>query len=295
MKACMKRSLIVVGGLSGAGKSRTLGVFEDLGYYTVENLPIELLTKFVELSSSDSGRMHNMAITLNLNISDSTDWGKLLSESIELIKKSGITVEVLFLEANTDTLIRRYQETKRKHPLLDSGGIFDAIQREQLQLRPLKKIATQVIDTSLLSPHDLKIRLSKIYSIRGRLHDNLAITLMSFGYRYGVPTEADLVMDIRFISNPYYDDDLRDFDGTNENVRNFVLSDESAQQFLDEFIKLLTFLLPQYLAREGKSHLTVAFGCTGGKHRSVVITNEMGKRLAELGYDVNIVHRDKDK
>jgi UPF0042 nucleotide-binding protein len=291
----MKRSLIVVGGLSGAGKSRTLGAFEDLGYYTVENLPIELLTKFVELSSSDSGRMHNMAVTLNLNLTDTVDWGKLISDSIEAIKKSGVSVEVLYLEANTDTLIRRYQETKRKHPLLDQGGIFDAIQREQLLLKPLKRIATQTIDTSSLSLHDLKIRLSKLYSIRGKLHDNLAITLTSFGYRYGVPSEADLVMDIRFITNPYYDDELRDFDGTNENVKNFVLADESAQQFLEEFIKLLTFLLPQYLAREGKSHLTVAFGCTGGKHRSVVITNEMGRRLSGLGYDVNMVHRDKDK
>lgn len=210
-------------------------------------------------------------------------------------KKTGVAVEVLFLEANTDTLIRRYQETKRKHPLFDTGGIFDAIQREQLRLKPLKKIASQTIDTSTMSPHDLKIRLANLYSIKDSVKENLAITLVSFGYRYGVPAEADLVMDIRFINNPYYDETLRQFDGTNEKVRDFVLADQSAQQFLDEFVKLLKFLLPQYLAREGKSHLTVAFGCTGGKHRSVVITIEMAKRLATLGYDVNMVHRDKDK
>lgn len=291
----MKRNLIIVGGLSGAGKTRALSAFEDLGYYTVENLPLELLTKFVELSSADMAKMHNMAVTLNYNSSDVTDWSTILTDAIETIKKTGVTVEVLFLEANTDTLIRRFQETKRKHPLFDSGGIFDAIQREQLRLKPLKKISSQTIDTSSMTPHDLKIRLANLYSIKDAVKDNLAITLFSFGYRYGVPAEADLVMDIRFINNPYYDEALRQFDGTNEKVRDYVLADQSAQQFLEEFIKLLTFLLPQYLAREGKSHLTVAFGCTGGKHRSVVITNEMAKKLASLGYDVNIVHRDKDK
>jgi UPF0042 nucleotide-binding protein len=291
----MKRSLIIVGGLSGAGKTKALGAFEDLGYYTVENLPLELLTKFVELSSADVAKMLNMAATLNYNSTETSQWGAILADAIESIKKTGVSVEVLFLEANTDTLIRRFQETKRKHPLFDNGGIFDAIQREQLKLKPLKKLATQIIDTSTMTPHDLKIRLSNLYSIKGRIKDNLSITLISFGYRYGVPADADLVMDIRFISNPYYDENLRQFDGTNDNVRDFVLADESSQQFLEEFTKLLTFLLPQYLAREGKSHLTIAFGCTGGKHRSVVITGEMGKRLSDLGYDVNIVHRDKDK
>ena len=291
----MKRSLIIVGGLSGAGKTKALGAFEDLGYYTVENLPLELLTKFVELSSADMAKMLNMAVTLNYSSTDAEGWDKILSDAIEQIKKVGVKVDVLFLEANTDTLIRRFQETKRKHPLFDNGGIFDAIQREQLKLKPLKKLSSQTIDTSTMSPHDLKIRLGNLYSLKDHVKDNLAITLVSFGYRYGVPADADLVMDIRFISNPYYDEKLRSFNGTNENVRNYVLADESAQQFLEEFIKLLTFLLPQYLAREGKSHLTVAFGCTGGKHRSVVITEEMGKRLTELGYDVNIVHRDIEK
>lgn len=291
----MKRSLIIVGGLSGAGKTKALGAFEDLGYYTVENLPLELLTKFVELSSADMAKMQNMAVTLNYSSTDADDWAKLLASEIDSIKKTGVNVEVIFLEANTDTLIRRYQETKRKHPLFDNGGIFDAIQREQLKLKPLKKLSSQTIDTSTLSPHDLKIRLANLFSIKDTVRENLAITLVSFGYRYGVPAEADLVMDIRFINNPFYDEALRNYDGTNEKVRDFVLADQSAQQFLEEFVKLLSFLLPQYLAREGKSHLTVAFGCTGGKHRSVAITVEMSKRLASLGYDVNIVHRDKDK
>jgi RNase adapter protein RapZ len=291
----MKKSLIIVGGLSGAGKTKALGAFEDLGYYTVENLPLELLTKFVELSSADMAKMQNMAVTLNYSSTEVEGWSKALSDAIENIRKSGVKVDVLFLEANTDTLIRRFQETKRKHPLFDNGGIFDAIQREQLKLKPLKKLSSQTIDTSTMSPHDLKIRLANLYSLKDHVKDNLAITLVSFGYRYGVPAEANLVMDIRFISNPYYDEKLRNYNGTNENVRNYVLADESAQQFLEEFIKLLTFLLPQYLAREGKSHLTVAFGCTGGKHRSVVITEEMGKRLTGLGYDVNIVHRDIEK
>lgn len=291
----MKRSLIIVGGLSGAGKTKALGAFEDLGYYTVENLPLELLTKFVELSSADMAKMQNMAVTLNYSSTDADDWAKLLASEIDSIKKTGVIVEVIFLEANTDTLIRRYQETKRKHPLFDNGGIFDAIQREQLKLKPLKKLSSQTIDTSTLSPHDLKIRLANLFSIKDTVRENLAITLVSFGYRYGVPAEADLVMDIRFINNPFYDEALRNYDGTNEKVRDFVLADQSAQQFLEEFVKLLSFLLPQYLAREGKSHLTVAFGCTGGKHRSVAITVEMSKRLASLGYDVNIVHRDKDK
>jgi len=161
-------------------------------------------------------------------------------------------------------------------------------------LRSLKKIATQIIDTSALTPQDLKVRISKIYTIKSG-KANLTITFLSFGFRYGVPSEADLVMDVRFINNPYYDESLRELDGTNVKIANFVLSDESAQNFLLEFTNLLKFLLPQYLAKEGKSHLTVAFGCTGGKHRSVVIASEMANRLKQEGYDVTVVHRDKDK
>ncbi|HNW32115.1 MAG TPA: RNase adapter RapZ [Caldisericia bacterium] len=291
----MNRTLIIVCGLSGAGKSRSLAAFEDIGYFTVENLPLELLSKFVSLGIDAKDNMEHMAVTLRLP--EEENYIDTLKEQMDTISASGVDVGVLYLEANTDTLIRRYQETRRKHPLLNSdtnGSIFDAIQRERLLLRSLKKIATQIIDTSALTPQDLKVRISKIYTIKSG-KANLTITFLSFGFRYGVPSEADLVMDVRFINNPYYDESLRELDGTNVKIANFVLSDESAQNFLLEFTNLLKFLLPQYLAKEGKSHLTVAFGCTGGKHRSVVIASEMANRLKQEGYDVTVVHRDKDK
>lgn len=291
----MKRTLIVITGLSGAGKSKALASLEDLGYFTVENLPLELLSRFVNLGNEAKDKMEHMAVTLRLD--QDNNFMNVLESQLDRLNADGIKAEVVYLEANTDTLIRRFQETRRKHPLMindSNGSIFDAIQREQLMLRPIKRIATQIIDTSSFTPQDLRVRINKLFTIKGNKAD-LAITFMSFGFRFGVPSEADLVMDVRFINNPYYDENLRNFDGTNEQIIDYVLSDESAQNFLKEFTNMLKFLLPQYLAREGKSHLTVAFGCTGGKHRSVVIASEMAKRLKEEGYDVNISHRDKDK
>lgn len=291
----MKRTLIVITGLSGAGKSKALASLEDLGYFTVENLPLELLSRFVNLGSEAKDKMEHMAVTLRLD--QDPGFMHVLESQLDKLNADGIKAEIIFLEANTDTLIRRFQETRRKHPLMiteSNGSIFDAIQREQLMLRPIKKIASQIIDTSSFTPQDLRVRINKLFTIKGNKAD-LAITFMSFGFRFGVPSEADLVMDVRFINNPYYDENLRDFDGTNEQIIDYVLSDDSAQNFLKEFTNMLKFLLPQYLAREGKSHLTVAFGCTGGKHRSVVIAAEMAKRLKDEGYEVNISHRDKDK
>lgn len=291
----MKRTLIVITGLSGAGKSRALASLEDLGYFTVENLPLELLSRFVNLGNEAKDKMEHMAVTLRLD--QDPGFMNVLESQLDKLNADGIKAEIIYLEANTDTLIRRFQETRRKHPLMineSNGSIFDAIQREQLMLRPIKKIASQIIDTSSLTPQDLRVRINKLFTIKGNKAD-LAITFMSFGFRFGVPSEADLVMDVRFINNPYYDENLRNFDGTNEQIIDYVLSDDSAQNFLKEFTNMLKFLLPQYLAREGKSHLTVAFGCTGGRHRSVVIAAEMAKRLKDEGYEVNISHRDKDK
>ncbi len=290
----MKRALIIVCGLSGAGKSRALAAFEDLGYFTVENLPIELLTRFVNLGEDAKDDMGHMAVTLRL---PDEGFEQLLEKQIERLKLDGISVEVLYLEANTDALIRRYQETRRKHPMLNAengGSIFDAIQKERLFLRPYKHLATQIIDTSSLTPQDLKVRITKLYSIKGTKAD-LNITFLSFGFRFGVPSEADLVMDVRFINNPFYDETLKDLDGRDPRIIEYVMSDDAAQSFLTEFTNLLKFLLPQYLAKEGKSHLTVAFGCTGGKHRSVVIAQEMANRLREDGFEATVVHRDIDK
>lgn len=290
----MKRDLIIVCGLSGAGKSRALASFEDLGYFTVENLPLELLTKFVNLGEDAKDNMGHMAVTLRLQ---GEGFEEILKKQIEHLKLEGTNVEVLYLEANTDALIRRYQETRRKHPLLTpdiSGGIFDAIQRERLFLKPYKHLATQIIDTSGLTPQELKVRITKLYSIKGTKAD-LNITFLSFGFRFGVPSEADLVMDVRFINNPFYDETLKKLDGCDPKIIEYVMSDESAQSFIIKFTNLLKFLLPQYIAKEGKSHLTVAFGCTGGKHRSVVIAHEMANKLREDGFEATIVHRDIDK
>ncbi len=288
----MKKTLVIITGQSGAGKSKALGALEDLGYFTVENLPTELISRFVGLGENAPEKMAHMAITLRITNPTNVE---LLKDELKRLKADNVEAEVLYLAANTDTLIRRYQETRRNHPLInESGSIFDAIQKEQLILKAVKDLATQIIDTSYLKSHDLRIQIKKRYSIKDA-KGSLRVTLMSFGFKFGVPTEADLVMDVRFINNPHYDDSLREFDGLNQKIIDFVMSDDSAIQFIDKFQKLLKFLLPQYLAREGKNHITVAFGCTGGKHRSVVITEQLATILTELGYDVMIVHRDKGR
>lgn len=288
----MKRTLVIITGQSGAGKSVALGALEDLGYFTVENLPTELISKFVGLGEDAPEKMSHMAVTLRITNNTSVD---LLKEEVTRLNAENIETEVLYLASNTDTLIRRFQETRRNHPLInESGSIFDAIQKEQLILKAVKDLSTQIIDTSYLKSHDLRIQIKKRYPISSE-NGSLRVTLMSFGFRFGVPTEADLVMDVRFINNPYYDESLREFDGLNQKIIDFVMKDESAVEFIEKFEKLLKFLLPQYLAREGKSHITVAFGCTGGKHRSVVITGRLQRILKDLDYDVTVVHRDRGR
>ncbi len=288
----MKRTLVIITGQSGAGKSVALGALEDLGYFTVENLPTELISKFVGLGEDAPEKMSHMAVTLRITNSTNVD---MLKEELARLQAENIETELLYLASNTDTLIRRFQETRRNHPLInESGSIFDAIQKEQLILKAVKDISTHIIDTSYLKSHDLRIMIKKRYPIKSE-NGSLRVTLMSFGFRFGVPTEADLVMDVRFINNPYYDESLREFDGLNQKIIDFVMKDESAVKFIEKFEKLLKFLLPQYLAREGKSHITVAFGCTGGKHRSVVVTGQLAKFLTDLDYDVTIVHRDRGR
>ncbi|MCK5744134.1 MAG: RNase adapter RapZ [Caldisericia bacterium] len=288
----MKKTLVIITGQSGAGKSKALGALEDLGYFTVENLPTELISRFVGLGEDAPEKMSHMAITLRITNPTNVE---LLKDELKRLKTDNVETEILYLATNTDTLIRRYQETRRNHPLInESGSIFDAIQKEQLILKAVRDLATQIIDTSYLKSHDLRIQIKKRYSIRDA-KGSLRVTLMSFGFKFGVPTEADLVMDVRFINNPHYDDSLREFDGLNQKIIDFVMSDDSAIQFIDKFQKLLKFLLPQYLAREGKNHITVAFGCTGGKHRSVVITEQLATILTELGYDIMTVHRDRGR
>jgi RNase adapter protein RapZ len=287
----MKKTLIIITGQSGAGKSVALGALEDLGYFTVENLPVELISGFVGLGDEAPDKMSHMAITLRIINSASVS---LLKSEISQLSQINVETEILYLSANTDTLIRRFQETRRSHPLIEaSGSIFDAIQKEQLILKEVKDIATHIIDTSYTKSHDLRITIKKRYSISKS--NSLRITLMSFGYRFGVPSEADLVMDVRFINNPHYLDDLREFDGLNQSVIDFVMKDESATQFISEFTDLLKFLLPQYLAREGKNHITIAFGCTGGKHRSVVIAEQLALKLKDMNYDATTVHRDRGR
>lgn len=287
----MKKTLIIITGQSGAGKSKALGALEDLGYFTVENLPVELISGFVGLGDEAPDKMSHMAITLRITSPESVG---LLKNEIAQLRQANVETEMLYLSANTDTLIRRYQETRRSHPLIEaSGSIFDAIQREQLILKEVKDIATQIIDTSYTKAHDLRITIKKRYSISKS--NSLCITLISFGFRFGVPTEADLVMDVRFVNNPHYHDELKEFDGLNQKVIDFVMGDESAVRFIEEFTDLLKFLLPQYLAREGKNHITIAFGCTGGKHRSVVIAEQLALQIRDMNYDVTTVHRDRNR
>ena len=299
--------LIIVSGLSGAGKSSVMKILEDDGYYCVDNLPAPLVSTFLKLTHDAEEPHECIAIGLDIrgvefygsNRNDETLSGIL--NAIDEYMEQGYAVETIFLEASTDTLIKRYKETRRIHPLftLDGGAgragdrIGDAVEEERRLLEPLRKRADIILDTSSLLVRDLKQEIDRIYT-SGTAVSNFYLTFISFGYKYGIPIDADLVFDVRFLPNPYYVDELKPLTGNDPAVSKYVMQTDEAAEFRDRLTGMLDFLIPQYRI-EGKTGLVVAVGCTGGKHRSVTIANVLYDYYKSSEYGCKKTHRDIDK
>ncbi len=282
--------VVILTGVSGSGKSTALRVLEDAGFYCVDNLPIVFLEKLLELSAHTAGEVTRIALVVDARE------GRFLAEAprvIEEVRRKGTRVDVVFLDATDEALLRRYSETRRRHPLAGgSGTVPEGISAERLALAGLKEIANEIVDSSSLNVHELK-RIVHSRFVEGEV-GRMGVTVISFGFRYGLPSHADLVLDVRFLPNPYFVPELRPHPGTDERVEAFVLGQEDARAFVDRAVDLCTFLLPRYRS-EGKSYLTIAVGCTGGRHRSVVVGAALARRLGATGTDVRLWHRDLDK
>lgn len=281
--------ILVISGLSGAGKSCAASCLEDIGYYTVDNMPAAIIPKFAEFSAESDGRYDRVALVNDIR--GGVDSFQELLEVIDRLREGSTVCRLLYLEADTQSIIKRYKETRRRHPLMESGAtIEDAVKRETELLRPLRERADFVIDTTQLSAAKLRGELYRLFAEKGQ-QSRMSINVVSFGYKYGVPLEADLVFDVRFMPNPYYVPELRYQTGMNDDVYNYVFSFPQTKEFLSKLEQMLAFLLPLY-QEEGKAVLVVAVGCTGGRHRSVSIARAVTEYLNKLGYAAYENHRD---
>ena len=283
--------LVIVTGTSGAGRTTALKVLEDAGYFCVDNLQIPLLPGFVQMLQNTDTEMKKVA--LGLDVRSGQDLSGL-KENLEAMDRDRIGYEILFLDANDAVLVKRYKETRRQHPLSGSGRVDTGIAKEREKILFLKMKATYILDTSKMLTRELRIELEKIF-VDGQSFCNLYITVMSFGFKYGIPQDADLVFDVRFLPNPYYIDELRPQSGNDKPVRDYVMNNDISKEFLKKLVDMVEFLIPNYVA-EGKNQLVIAIGCTGGKHRSVTLANALYQILdKEENYGVRIEHRDIGK
>jgi UPF0042 nucleotide-binding protein len=283
-------SFVIITGLSGAGKSFAIKCFEDIGYFCVDNLPTTLIPTFAELAARSTRDIRNVALGVDVR---EGEYLPHLVEALQELRRRNYAVEVLFLEAGDEALVRRYHESRRKHPLAGEGNILDGIRAERKALAQFREIADRIIDTSALTVHQFKALLIERYGTP-KTRPGLATSLISFGYKHGIPYDADLVFDTRFLPNPHFVDGLRPFDGRDERVREFIFKHPESREFLDRLQDLLRFLLPHY-RREGKAYLTIAVGCTGGRHRSVALVEALRQFLEGIGFPPTVVHRDIDR
>lgn len=279
--------LIVITGLSGAGRTQAMQSLEDQGYFCVDNLPPSFLVKFAELCAQSSARVSKAAIVCDLR---GGEFFSSLSEALNNLEQEGFHPEVLFLEASDTTLIRRYKESRRRHPLSPHGRVLDGIQGERQQLEELRIRADYIIDTSELSAQQLRSQVVELFSREQGLNQ-MAVVVISFGFKYGSPMDADLVMDVRFLPNPFYVEMLRPLTGEDALVQEYVFGNPIAQEFMTKYLSLLEYILPYYV-EEGKNHLVIGIGCTGGQHRSVAIAERVGQFLRERQYATSVKHRD---
>ena len=284
-RAHEQHELVIISGMSGAGKASALKTFEDLGYYCVDNLPVSLITKFAELVL-DTLEIQRAALVVDIREGARLDKLPQILASLRRLVKT----RVIFLEAEEEALLRRYSETRRPHPLGRDVSVKASLAAERRRLQPVKALADLVVDTTKFNVHELRSLLTERFQ-RGNRDKNILISCVSFGYREGVPEDADLVFDVRFLPNPHFIPKYRPFTGRHPAVAKYIRSFPQTREFITRISELLVYLIPHYI-EEGKSYLTIAFGCTGGKHRSVMIAEDVKKRLAKAGYNVKVVHRD---
>lgn len=279
---------VVVTGMSGGGKSTALKLLEDAGFYCVDNLPVPLITKFVELIAMPNSEVTKVALGLDVRADQPfEDIQKILA----MLRENGYSFEILFMEASDKVLLKRYKETRRQHPLSQSGRVENGISKEREILADIRRKADYVLDTSSLLTRELKAELDRIF-VQNKEHNSLMITILSFGFKYGIPADADLVFDVRFLPNPFYIEELKYKTGNDKEVQEYVMSFPEAGTFIDKLADMIKFLIPNYV-KEGKYHLVIGIGCTGGKHRSVTLANKLYEGLQNQGsYGLKIAHRD---
>ncbi len=279
--------IFIITGLSGSGKSTAIAAFEDAGFYCVDNMPVALLTKFLKLPIKSSGEIAGLAFVMDLREKGFLSKYKSVFDSI---RQTGCYFEILFLEADEEILLQRFSQTRRHHPLSHGNTLIENIRIEKEQLKDLKTCADRIINTSRYNVHELKSIISDI-AHKSKNISPMRMHVLSFGYKFGIPIDADLIIDVRFLANPYFKPELRDLDGENEKVRNFVLKNRKTKTFLKKYIDLLDYLIPLY-EKEGKAYLTIAVGCTGGRHRSVPIARTIFEYFKKSGIQAGISHRD---
>ncbi|MCS6291895.1 MAG: RNase adapter RapZ [Nitrospira sp.] len=283
-------NLVIVSGLSGSGKSHALKAFEDAGYFCIDNLPPALIPTFVELCNQQGGEISNVA--LGVDVRERVFFADLVG-TLERVRALGYAIRLLFLEARDEVLVRRFSESRRPHPLLPHLPVLEGVRFEKERVAELRRHADRIIDTSDLTVHELRDVLTKEFS-RGPASRRLTVTLLTFGYKFGVPYDIDLLFDVRFLKNPFFVPDLKPLPGDDPRVRAFVLSDPDAIDLLVQLESMLKFLIPLY-EREQRSYLTIAIGCTGGRHRSVAIAGRLRESLGAIGHEVILKHRDLQK
>lgn len=282
---------VILTGMSGAGKSTALKMMEDIGFYCVDNLPIPLIEKFVELSEMQGSELQKVAVGIDIRSGGALEE---LHSVLDHLEANGGVCEILFLDAEDSVLVKRYKETRRTHPLAGGERVDKGIELERKKMEFLKKRANYIIDTSRLLTRELKAEIGKIF-VENQDFKNLFITILSFGFKYGIPVDSDLVFDVRFLPNPYYMEGLKYKNGNDKEIQDYVLQFKEAHEFLEKLDDMINFLIPNYII-EGKNQLVISIGCTGGKHRSVTLANELYKRLSDRKeYGIKIEHRDIEK
>lgn len=279
---------VIVTGMSGGGKRTALKMLEDIGFYCVDNLPVALIENFVELIATPNSEISKVALGLDVRAGQSFEG---VSDMLEGIRKNGYNFDIIFMEASDEVLLRRYKESRRLHPLSPEGRVKDGIEKERVILEPIKAISDYVFDTSMLLTRELQEEIDRIY-VNNEEYNSLMVNIISFGFKNGIPQDADLVFDVRFLPNPFYIEELKHKTGNDDEVRDYVMNFGESKIFLDKLSDMIQFLIPNYI-KEGKYQLVIAIGCTGGKHRSVTLANELYKNLKGKGkYGLTISHRD---
>ena len=282
---------VIVTGMSGSGKSNAIKYLEDMGYYCIDNMPPKLFTKFAELCTQLEGGITKVAFAVD------TRSGKMFKELCKCLDEFENKIgkyEILFLDCDDSVLLKRYKETRRSHPLSGTGIVSDGIKEERVLLEDIKKRANYIVDTSNMKVNQLRDYINTVFATETDTRKRIAVNVMSFGFKYGVPTDADLVFDVRFLPNPFYIPELKEKTGLDSEVSGYVMSFEESKIFAKKLFDMFDFLMPQYI-KEGKSNLVIAIGCTGGKHRSVTLTNELANYLTSFGYNTFVNHRDINK